>query len=69
MFYFYIDKAANPSTGEKEIHKDFCVKLSKVKNKEFIGRFKHFKEAKRKAQERFGKVCGCSVCCPEGFKR
>ncbi|MDD4556097.1 MAG: hypothetical protein PHE89_02035 [Alphaproteobacteria bacterium] len=69
MYYFYIDKEANPTTGEREIHKDFCSRLKKVKNKEFLGRFKTFKEAKEYALKRFGRAIGCSKCCPEGFRR
>ncbi len=69
MFYFYIDRNANPVTGEKTIHKDYCSQLQKISNKAFIGRLKSYNDAKKKAEEHFGKVCGCLACCPEGHKK
>lgn len=68
MIHFYINKNTQP-TGEREIHKSECSYMPSIINREYLGYFNTFAEAKLEARKKYNNVDGCAHCCPEGHNR
>lgn len=64
--HYYVNKVStgNPNYNH-EVHKETCIYLPSVGNREYLGYFSSCTAAIKKAQEKYNRVDGCAVCCPE----
>ena len=61
MKYYYVNKI-NQSNGDHEVHYSTCNYLPSVENQEPLGYFIDFKEAVKKAKEKYVQSDGCYFC-------
>lgn len=66
--HYYINKNAQP-TGEREIHKERCVYLPDIINRQYLGMFDNCKEALQEAKKFYSNVDGCYYCAPACHKK
>ncbi len=67
---FYLNKNEQ-KTGEHEVHRNGCVYLLLMNNKEYLGFHPNSKSAVAKARllHLFWTIDGCATCCPESHTR
>lgn len=68
MAKYYLNKNAQP-TGEREIHKDGCLKLPDVNNRIYLGFFTNCKDALNEAKKIYPDVDGCYYCSNQCHKK
>lgn len=68
MAMYYINKNAQ-SSGEHEIHKSDCAWLPESQNRQPLGYFNSFTEAKKEAFKYFKNIDGCFHCCKTGHNK
>lgn len=68
MDYYYVNKNAQP-TGEHEVHKSTCGRLSNTDNLIGLGYFFNCADALREARKYYNNVDGCFYCCLACHKR
>nr|WP_084006205.1 hypothetical protein [Flammeovirga sp. MY04] len=64
MKRYYVNK--NPqSSGEHEVHSEFCSRLPSAGNRFYLGLFSSCAEAVSRASVMYPSVDGCYYCCNE----
>jgi hypothetical protein len=62
---YYVNKNAQASSGDHEVHNSSCGHLPEVENRKYLGSFETCKEAVTEAKKTYSKSDGCYYCCNE----
>ena len=70
MDHYYLNKNAQPTHNEHELHKEGCSYLPDVTSREYIGYFQTESEALKETKRKHTNwiIDGCYHCCPSIHK-
>ena len=63
MESYYVNKNAQPLSGDNEVHTSKCSFLPKIENREYFGLFNNCNEAVVQAKKKGYNANGCYYCC------
>lgn len=63
-YYITADSSNNPNNNH-EVHTSGCQWLPSEGNRGYLGSFNTCIEAIKAAKNKYSKVDGCAICCPE----
>ncbi len=65
MTDYFVNKNAQPISGDNEVHKDSCARLPNAENRISLGKFYTCQMAVVEAQKHYANADGCAICSPE----
>lgn len=64
MAKYYVNRNAQPDSGDHEVHKDGCSWMPRIENRILLGDFASCAPAVKKAKDYYNDVDGCVHCSP-----
>jgi hypothetical protein len=68
MSKYYVNKNAQTTSGDHEVHTVNCIYLPLEKNRLYLGVFDSCGPALREARKTYSNADGCATCCPRCHK-
>lgn len=62
MARYYVNRNAQPDSGDHEVHRYGCDYLPNEDNRMYLGRFNSCRPAVREARKHYSDVNGCYYC-------
>lgn len=65
MALYYVNRNAQPDSGDHEVHVSTCSYLPREENRRYLGDFSHCRPAVLAARTLYADSNGCAHCCPD----
>jgi len=63
MSHYYVNRKAQPATGDHEVHKEGCIYFPS--DNSYLGYYSSCAEAVVEAKKTYRRADGCKTCSPE----